>query len=58
MTKFTDETEVGKLVSCIEYLLDYSRRVAQRQVLRNDPFILAEIREMIKEIKGREDGKE
>ena len=50
-----DEKEVKaklkEMVEDITWLLDYARRVAQRQVVENDTACLATIRQNLKEIK-------
>jgi len=40
-----------KMKEHIEYLLDYARRIAQRQITLNDPAKLMEIRLFLKELK-------
>lgn len=57
MTKITDnlEKENEKLVEYVEFLLDYARRVAQRQITSADLVNLMEIRKTLKEIKDGEE---
>jgi hypothetical protein len=43
-----------KLVEAVEFLLDYSRRVALRQVHQGDLMELVHIRQTIKQVKGEE----
>ena len=41
-----------KLVEYVEFLLDYARRIAQRQITPADLAVLTEIRKTLKEIKN------
>lgn len=40
-----------RLVEAVEYLLDYARRVAQRQIHQGDLMELVHIRQLLKEVK-------
>ena len=45
-----------EMLNMIEFLLDYARRVAQRQIVHEDWAELAKIRTFIKEVKSGKEG--